>query len=176
MLQFSRRSEAVKESVDINLLIEKALDLCSKDYDFIDKYDFKKIQIERNYSDDIPAVACIKTEVEQVLLNILKNASHAIKEISDDSHMPCISISTEAENNMCIIRISDNGIGIPASVLTHIFEPFFYDKTDRRRDRPGSFSIILHYYQPSRRLHQGRLRRGPRYDLYDFPALVVYFS
>ncbi len=128
MLQFSRRSEAVKESVDINLLIEKALDLCSKDYDFIDKYDFKKIQIERNYSDDIPAVACIKTEVEQVLLNILKNASHAIKEISDDSHMPCISISTEAENNMCIIRISDNGIGIPASVLTHIFEPFFTTK------------------------------------------------
>ncbi len=125
MLQFSRKSRTNKEEVDINNLIDRAIELYSKDYNLAKKYDFRKIKIERNFAPDMPSVPCIETEIEQVILNLVKNAAQALQEVKKDNYTPRISLETEEKNNTCIIRVSDNGPGIPDEILGHIFDPFY---------------------------------------------------
>jgi len=80
----------------------------------------------------LPKVECYPSQLNQVFINILSNAIEALDEKSqqNDSFIPQIRISTEiAElNSTVIIRISDNGLGIPAHLQEHLFEPFFTTK------------------------------------------------
>ncbi len=81
------------------------------------------ITIERDYQDDIPDIYCQPMHINQVLLNVLVNASQAIK----GEGVIRISLCTVA-NNSVEIRIKDSGCGIPAENHGRIFEPFFTTK------------------------------------------------
>lgn len=72
MLKFSRKSESRMESASLELVMEQALELAASDYDLKKHYDFKRIEIVREYSADIPKVSLTVLEIEQVLLNLLK--------------------------------------------------------------------------------------------------------
>ncbi|MEO7326293.1 MAG: ATP-binding protein [Dokdonella sp.] len=71
---------------------------------------------------DLPLVECLPSELNQVFLNILLNAGHAIKERG------LITVSTGCSNGKIWIAIADDGEGIPEDVLPRIFEPFFTTK------------------------------------------------
>ncbi|MFP5239719.1 MAG: PAS domain S-box protein, partial [Acidobacteriota bacterium] len=71
MLEFSRKSESRRAPADVNTLLDKAVELALSDYDLKKKYDFKKIRIERQYAQGLPQVPCTRTEIEQVVLNLL---------------------------------------------------------------------------------------------------------
>jgi signal transduction histidine kinase len=71
---------------------------------------------------DLPQVECLPSQINQVLMNILVNAGHAI-----DKHGQ-IRIATRHEGDHVLIEISDNGKGIAAEHLPRIFEPFFTTK------------------------------------------------
>jgi len=71
---------------------------------------------------------CQYGEVNQVFLNIIVNAAHAIEAANRDGAKGLIRISTAAEEEYAVIRISDNGTGIPDSVKARIFDPFFTTK------------------------------------------------
>jgi signal transduction histidine kinase len=71
---------------------------------------------------DLPEVECLPSQLNQVFLNMLVNAGHAIRERG------VITIRTEAKNDHVIVEFKDNGCGIPPENLKRIFDPFFTTK------------------------------------------------
>ncbi|MCP3901691.1 MAG: PAS domain S-box protein [Desulfobacteraceae bacterium] len=127
MLSFSRKSESVFERCNIIALMDKTIELAATDYDLKTKFDFKKINITRNYSTNMPEIKCDSGKIQQVFLNILINGAHAMAEMSN-LNKPEFSISINHKTEMLEIEIHDNGPGIPSDIQGKIFEPFFSTK------------------------------------------------
>lgn len=127
MLSFSRRSEMSFASTDLHELLDTSARLAASDYDLKKKYDFKQVEIERDYDPSLTEVNCDKTEIEQVILNLLKNAAHAMAD-SPSLESPRIILRTRKENNFARIEVIDNGPGMDEQTRKRIFEPFFTTK------------------------------------------------
>lgn len=125
---FSRRSEAQKISVDINQILESALSILWNEI----KY---KITLIKDYQVKSSLLA-EPTQLSQVFLNILINASQAISEKGT------ISLSTTEDTKNIYIKISDTGCGIPKDVLPRIFDPFFSTKKGVGLGLSVSYNII----------------------------------
>lgn len=126
MLQFSRQSAPAPVVADLAEIIEKTLELAANDYDLKKKYDFRHIEIVREYDDNIKDIPCIVTEIEQVLLNLFKNAAYAINDINQAE--PKITIRLKQEDKFVCIEVEDNGIGMEEAIRKRVFEPFFTTK------------------------------------------------
>jgi PAS domain S-box-containing protein len=132
MLQFSRGTESRFNYLNINNIIDKAIDLAMNDYSLKKKYDFRQIKITKNYA-ELPDIQCQEIQIEQVLLNILKNAAQAMSSKNyKDNETPHLIITTSFSDNSIKLEINDNGPGMTESVRKKIFEPFFTTK------EPGS--------------------------------------
>jgi PAS domain S-box-containing protein len=127
MLHFSRRGEARTETVDLATVLDETLKLAASDYDMKKRYDFRKIKLVREYAPDLPPVSMIVSDVEQALLNILKNAAQAMAG-SGQAEAAHILLQTALCNGMAVIRIVDNGPGMDEATRLRIFEPFFSTK------------------------------------------------
>ncbi len=127
MLNFSRMKTERKENLDINSIVNDTIYLAMHDYDLKKQYDFKSINLVKDLGDALPNVNVSKTEIEQVILNLLKNAAHAmINKKYDDK--PEIRIRTIREENYLKISIIDNGKGMSENMQKRIFEPFYTTK------------------------------------------------
>ncbi|WP_324631060.1 MASE1 domain-containing protein [Phormidium sp. CCY1219] len=123
---FSRLDEAAMKAVDINEGIDSTLMLLQSRLN--SKPNGSAIHIEKAYG-ELPQVTCYASEINQVFINILNNAVDALQSHPMDGQSPTIRISTEVNNcDRIVIRISDNGPGIPESVRGKIFDPFFTTK------------------------------------------------
>lgn len=127
MLKFSRKSESRMESASLELVMEQALELAASDYDLKKHYDFKRIEIVREYSADIPKVSLTVLEIEQVLLNLLKNAAQAMA-FSQEMKEHRITLRTRVDGDWGILEVEDNGPGMSNDVQRRIFDPFFTTK------------------------------------------------
>ncbi|MBU2648929.1 cache domain-containing protein [bacterium] len=127
MLQFSRKSESQMAPVNVAELIENTIEMAGKDYDLKKKYDFRNIIIAREFDSGLPPVSCNRTEIEQVLLNLLRNATQAMVE-GEQIGPPRITIRLLEDGNQVKIEVEDNGPGIEETVCSRIFEPFFTTK------------------------------------------------
>ncbi len=128
MLEFSRRSESRKESAVLSEILDKALELASNDFDLKKKYDFRQIQIIKNYEPDVPAIVCSRVEIEQVVLNLLKNAVQAMSVKHYDNERPTITLSVTGQGDTVRLIVADNGPGMEPAVQKRAFEPFFTTK------------------------------------------------
>lgn len=128
MLQFTRQSTFNYVNSDIHSIIDKTLDFAAKDFDLRKKYDFKNIRISKMYDNGIPPVPCIENEIEQVLLNLLKNSAQSMSLIDDDTFLPEITIRTSMDSGFALIEIEDNGPGMSSDILNRLFEPFYTTK------------------------------------------------
>ncbi|WP_051445502.1 sensor histidine kinase [Desulfocurvus vexinensis] len=128
MLNFSRRSSSRHVPTDLHALIERVLALAASDYDLKKRYDFRKIHIQRTFDPALPQVPCTPTEIEQVLLNVFKNAAQAMSGMRPPPARPTLTVTTRAEAGYAEIRIRDNGPGIGPENRKRIFEPFFTTK------------------------------------------------
>ncbi|MGE4299195.1 MAG: ATP-binding protein [Desulfovibrionaceae bacterium] len=126
MLDFSRRSDGAVIPCDLNQLLDRVVDLASKDYDLGTQYDFKTIDIERDYDRTLPFVPCRATEIEQVVLNCVVNAAHAMA--GQQGAAPCLVLRSRREGDWAVLVVEDNGPGMPQAVKSRIFEPFFTTK------------------------------------------------
>ncbi len=129
MLQFSRASEYRHSSFRPETMLERSLELASSDYDLNRQYDFRHIEIVREYEPGLGMIICSDIEIEQVLLNLLKNAAQALSEASDWQEKPQIIIRCFREGNMAVMEVEDNGSGMDEAVKRRIFEPFFTTKS-----------------------------------------------
>ena len=127
MLAFSRRSSAEFSQVSINDLLDAVVRISANDYNLKKTYDFKQIDIVKEYDPELPAVSCDHTEIEQVLLNLVKNAAHAISGNESDTN-PRIVLRTATEGNQVRIEVEDVGTGMDDETRRRVFEPFFTTK------------------------------------------------
>lgn len=125
MLDFSRLSQSHRLSCSLPDIIDKALALASNDFDLKKSFDFKKIAITKQYVESIPEIECSETDIEQVILNLLRNSAQAM---GADCEEPRIEIRLSAHGSWARLEIEDNGPGIPEDIQRRIFEPFFTTK------------------------------------------------
>ncbi len=119
LLQFARRSTLERAVADLNEIARATVALRA--------YELKLagIQIAEEYSVDVPLVVASREEIQQVVLNLLMNAEHALQ-----SHgcSGVIRIATGHADGSAFVEVSDNGPGIPGTAASRIFEPFFTTK------------------------------------------------
>ncbi len=111
---FARTGDDVWQAVDLREELESSLTLLNhllKD----------RVSVHHKYG-DLPAVECIRSQIDQVFLNVLANAAQAI------DGRGVITIETSRENEVAVVTISDTGPGIPSDALGRIFDPFFTTK------------------------------------------------
>jgi signal transduction histidine kinase len=128
MLQFGRSGNEGKQSADLNRVCEQAIALTSTDYDLKKSYDFRNIEMVRNYSNALPLVPVVVSELEQVLINLLKNAAQTLYSCDHTGAPAKIEVRTSSNDSFAEITVSDNGPGIPEKIRARIFEPFFTTK------------------------------------------------
>jgi len=130
MLEHSRGSSGECRSVDLNALIEEALNLAyhggrAQDQSF-------NITLERDYADTIAPIELVPQDISRVCLNLFGNGFYAAtkrqKEGNDGSFKPTLKVSTRDLGNAVEIRVRDNGIGIPPEIKDKLFQPFFTTK------------------------------------------------
>lgn len=126
MLNFTRRSTADMSKHNIVDLINDGLQLASTDFSLQEKIDFKKIKVKKELCSKEIMVECYPMEIQQVILNILKNAAQAFDANATDKQIS-ISLKTH-EKDKITITISDNGSGMPEDIKLQIFKPFFTTK------------------------------------------------
>ncbi|MBU2510355.1 PAS domain-containing protein [bacterium] len=127
MLQFSRVNHDQPSAAVLSELLDRSQELASSDYNLKKKYDFKHINIVKQYEQEMSPVTCIETEIEQVLINLFSNAAYAMannkKEIESQ-----ITIKTTTDGEFAKIEFEDNGQGMSDSILKRIFDPFYTTK------------------------------------------------
>ncbi|PWI30405.1 hypothetical protein DI383_08130 [Flavobacteriaceae bacterium LYZ1037] len=129
MLQHSRKNTGKKEPTDINKLADEYLRLAyhglrAKDKSF-------NTTIITDFDDSIEKVNLIPQDIGRVILNIITNAFYVVDEKKKSeikNYEPTVTISTKQRGKNIEIYITDNGNGIPKTILNRIFEPFFTTK------------------------------------------------
>ncbi|HCN63836.1 MAG TPA: PAS domain-containing sensor histidine kinase [Pseudomonas sp.] len=128
MLSFSRRSNRQMSPCDLSALIDQAIDIASNDFDLALGFDFRGHDIVRQFDPELGPVPGIPNELEQVLLNLLKNAAQAIHQRPANTEPGRIILRTKLNPPWAEIQVEDNGVGMPEQVRKRIFEPFFTTK------------------------------------------------
>ncbi len=126
MLDFSRRSDSDRKLCCVSEIIERAIAMAGSDYDLRKNFDFKRVQIVRDFAEHVPGICCCETEIEQVVLNLLRNAAQAMGHLPGVE--PVITVRTRVDVESVVIEVEDNGPGIPPETARRIFEPFFTTK------------------------------------------------
>lgn len=106
------------------------MSLAENDYDLKKKYDFRQIEIVREYETPSPLTPCEHTKIQQVFFNLLKNgaeAMHAKPQTAGEVN-PRFTLRVRGESDMLRIEIEDNGADMSDAVRKRVFEPFFTTK------------------------------------------------
>ena len=128
MLQFSRRESRDLTPMPMGELISQTLEIAASDFNLKQGFDFMRITVKQEIAQDLPPVPCIANEIQQVLLNLLKNAAQAINNREEPDWQGQITIQAFKDGDKAIISVKDNGTGMPEDIRRRIFEPFYTTK------------------------------------------------
>jgi len=126
MLEFSKRNTSAWVPVDVNAVVDKALDLCQQDYNLSQRYDFKAVAISREYQSRHLYVPCSEAQIQQVVFNLMRNAAQAMSGARTPD--PALVLRTRSEGECAVIEVEDNGPGMDEDTRRKVFEPFFTTK------------------------------------------------
>lgn len=163
MLQFSRNDHLQKRDISIAELIDTTLNIARNDLAL------KHIELDVSEHISQQPVHCVPSEIEQVLLNLLRNAQQALDAYDGGEQWhPRVHIKVERRYDMVCLLIEDNGPGIPANIVPHIFEPFYTTKDVGEGTGLGlsvSYFIVTSHHQGKLSYHPGRLGKGACFEL-----------
>ncbi|MGB4343448.1 MAG: ATP-binding protein [Moraxellaceae bacterium] len=126
MLEFSRSSSRQLEPTQLNDVAHASVNFMRNAIEFSMPSLSESLVIEEDYDNSLPALPASGIELQQVLVNLLKNAAQAIQEARRDA--PLIRISTRYIPPLAEIRVEDNGTGMSLATSKQIFDPFFTTK------------------------------------------------
>jgi PAS domain S-box-containing protein len=138
MKEFAHPDANEQNPVDLRHALETTLLVASNEYKYV-----AKVRTEFGV---LPEVVCNVGELNQVFLNLIVNAAHAIKDAGKDIDAGEIKIFLGAEGEEAVIRVSDNGCGVPPENLSKLYDPFFTTKEVGRGTGQGlaiSHSIVV---------------------------------
>jgi PAS domain S-box-containing protein len=123
MKEFSHPGTKDKTQLDLNHAIECTLTVARNEWKYV-------AELETEFDPSLPRIACQPGEFNQVILNLIVNAAHAIADVvgKDGSKKGTIKVQTRNCKDWAEIRIHDTGTGIPDSVRARVFDPFFTTK------------------------------------------------
>ncbi|HQE94180.1 MAG TPA: ATP-binding protein [Anaerolineae bacterium] len=132
LLGFSRKGTSTPGPYDMNTLILQTLDLATADYNLKKQFDFRDIELVYDFAPNLPPVIGDSQQIQQVVLNLVRNAVQAMAEKSAaglPGYRARLTIHTSAVDPHHIrVEIEDNGPGISETVRQRLFEPFFTTK------------------------------------------------
>ncbi|MBL7738886.1 MAG: two-component sensor histidine kinase [Chitinophagaceae bacterium] len=129
MLQHSRNSTGQKELTNINELADEYLRLAYHGLRARDKS--FQASVTTDFDPSTGKINIIPQDIGRVLLNLFTNAFYSITEKSKhrpEDYQPTVSVSTKKLNNTILVKIRDNGMGIPKEIIHKVFQPFFTTK------------------------------------------------
>jgi signal transduction histidine kinase len=130
MLEHSRGASGERRTVDLNALVDEALNLAyhgarAQDQRF-------NITLERDYAPALKPIELAPQEMTRVLLNLFGNGFYAAtkraRESGNGSFRPTLAVATRENGEAVEIRVRDNGTGIPPEIRDKLFQPFFTTK------------------------------------------------
>ncbi|HLA96698.1 MAG TPA: PAS domain S-box protein, partial [Pyrinomonadaceae bacterium] len=124
MKEFAHPGSREKQSADLNRAIESTVTVARNEWKYV-------AEVETDFDEKLPAVPCYLGEFNQVILNMVINASHAIADVVGDGSQgkgKIVISTTRVDNDWAEVRIGDTGNGIPAEISARIFDPFFTTK------------------------------------------------
>jgi signal transduction histidine kinase len=123
MKEFSHPGTKEKKAIDINKAIETTITIARNEWKYVS-------EMVTDFDSSLPLVPCLPDDLNQVILNIIINAAHAIAGTVGDGSKGkgTITIKTSPKDGEAEIRISDTGTGIPEEIRNRIFDPFFTTK------------------------------------------------
>jgi two-component system NtrC family sensor kinase len=127
LLTFARQAPPSRAPSDLNTLLERVIKLVGH------QLDLQSIVLEKHLSSDLPQIACDSSQIQQVLLALLINATEAMPQGGT------IAVSTEFDPAARAVRtlVRDSGPGIDPEILPQIWEPFFTTKENQHRTGLG---------------------------------------
>jgi PAS domain S-box-containing protein len=130
MKAFAHPGSAEKTAADLNKALQDTLVVARNELKYV-------AEVETDFA-DLPPVPCHLGDMNQVFLNLLVNAAHAIgARVGDSGDKGTIRVSTRAADDSVRIEVRDDGCGIPPQVRSRVFEPFFTTKEVGRGSGQG---------------------------------------
>jgi PAS domain S-box-containing protein len=121
MKQFAYPDHSDMRAVDLNQAVASTLAIAGAEFKYV-------ADLELSLG-DLPPVVCFASEINQVILNVVVNAAHAIEDtVRGSDRRGKITVTTSIEGPHAVIAIADTGGGIPAAIRDRIFDPFFTTK------------------------------------------------
>jgi signal transduction histidine kinase len=121
MKAFAHPDRHERATADLNAALHDTLTVATNELKYV-------AAVETDFG-KIPAVPCFVSDLNQVFLNLLVNAAHAIGDVvGTTGQLGVIRVRTYLEGSVVVIAISDTGTGIPEAVRGRIFDPFFTTK------------------------------------------------
>ena len=122
MKEFSHPARE-KTATDLNRAIQSTITVASNEWKYV-------AEVEMDLDTNLPAVHCSPAEFNQVVLNMVVNAAHAIGDVVGDGAKGKgkIKVKTRPEGDWAVVEISDSGCGMPPHIQQRIFDPFFTTK------------------------------------------------
>ena len=139
MKDFAHADQNAMSQVDLNRAINSTLVIARSEYKTV-------ADLETEFA-PLPPITCHGGQINQVVLNLIVNAAHAIADVVHDSGARGrITVKTRVENDQVVISVTDTGGGIPEAIRAHIFDPFFTTKEVGRGTGQGlsiARSVVL---------------------------------
>ena len=128
MLQHSRMNSGQKEPINLNTLADEYLRLAYHGLRATDKS--FNAELVTKFNDQLPEVNVIPQDIGRVMLNLFNNAFYAVnqKRRMKEGYKPEVSVTTYRNNGSVILKVKDNGNGIPEDICKKIMQPFFTTK------------------------------------------------
>jgi two-component system, NtrC family, sensor kinase len=123
MKDFSHIDEREMVLADINQMLDTTLTVARNELKYV-------ADVTKGFAPDLPTVECFRNDLNQVFLNLLINAAHAIGDVvsAEGQGRGTITVATRRDGDEVVVSISDTGGGIPEGIRDRIFDHFFTTK------------------------------------------------